>query len=175
GGGARSEETKGSDFSSGGGDGACFSSREGPPGSGVGGHSLQGHGLFCRTQGQGQESGLGLLGQGQGEALEGIWLIPEQVRLTRLSLRCVEVARSAASLLPPLSAVCLFPSAVGTLPHSCTPSCTVAADPGSYGGAPWGGRPLSAVVVALRDVRQGEALTVDWTESETRAGLGLEL
>lgn len=62
--------------------------------------------------------------------------------LERLAWRCVEAARAASRLVPPLSAHALLPAAALRIPHSCTPAVRVpAGDRRSYiaGGTTAGG------------------------------------
>lgn len=88
----------------------------------------------------------------------------------RLAWRCVEAARAAASLVPPLTAHALLPAAGLRLPHSCAPAVRVpAGDRRSYnarGGGGAAGRPLTVAMVALRDIPAGAPLSCSWVDAQ---------
>lgn len=90
----------------------------------------------------------------------------------RLAWRCVEAARAASSLVPPLTAHALLPAAGLRLPHSCAPAVRVPAGdrrtynaPGGGGGGA-AGRPLTVAMVALRNIPAGAPLSCSWVDAQ---------
>lgn len=87
----------------------------------------------------------------------------------RLAWRCVQAARAAASLVPPLTAHALLPAAALRLPHSCAPAVRVpAGDRRSYNahGGGGAGQPLIVAMVALRDIPAGAPLSCSWVDAQ---------
>lgn len=102
----------------------------------------------------------------------------------RRAWRCVQAARAAARLIPPLSVHALLPTAALRLPHSCVPNVRVPAgdrrgynsnrsvaggrggegeeDAPASGAAGW---PLSVATVALIDVSAGSSLMCSWVDA----------
>lgn len=100
--------------------------------------------------------------------------------------KCVQMADTAARVLPPLSVQALLPACVVRAPHSCAPTVRVPAGhpreynsghafTGAGGGRPdsmacagVSGNPLTVAAVALQDIPAGTDVTMTWVDSEAQ-------